>query len=234
MTSMGDQQRSDPRRDGLLAFLHAVAAIPAILTLLISDVGAAAPDEKSIANASDEALRKGFDRLRQGGLILVMRHANSPPDQAAPVGMSNGCTLQAGRGLDAAGLYQAKSIGEWLRAEGVVIHRAYTSRYCRAWDTAVLVAAGAPVIEHASQATTDPAAIADFRAFLGAEIKATPKTNILLVSHSNVAPLYGATPDDDEEELPSGAVFAVDPATGAIVFRFDLQVEHGPQTVTVD
>lgn len=187
-----------------------------------------------VAAGADDDLQAAFDRLRQGGLILVMRHANSPSDQVAAVGMTEGCTLQPGRGLDAAGLYQAKTIGRWLRDENVKIAKAYTSRYCRAWDTAMLVAAGAPVIEHGSQATTDPAAIKAFKAALLAEITAASGANILLVNHSNVAPLYGAVADADEEEVPSGALFAVNPETGALVLRLDLQVEHGPQTVTVE
>ena len=112
--------------------------------------------------SSDAGLRAVFDMLRGGGNVLVLRHANSPGGQAVPVGMTPGCILQAGRGLDAEGFYQARHIGEWLKKEGVPVLKAYTSDMCRAWDTARLAAGGAEVTAHPAQKTTDPEAIAAF------------------------------------------------------------------------
>lgn len=184
---------------------------------------------------ADAELREVFDILRKGGNVLVLRHANSPGGQVAPVGMTPGCVLQEGRGLDAEGFYQARHIGEWLKKEGVPVLKAYTSDMCRAWDTARLAAGGAGVASHPAQKTTDPEAIAAFKKEIEAELAANRVQNIMLVSHSNIAPLYGAKADADEEEVPSGAVFVVaPPAWDQLQARFDVRLGPQPQTVTVD
>lgn len=184
---------------------------------------------------SDAEMLAVFDALREGGNVLVLRHANSPGGQAASVGMTQGCMLQEGRGLDAEGFYQARHIGEWLQKEDVPVLKAYTSDMCRSWDTARLAAGGAEVTPHPAQKTTDPEAIAAFKKEIEAELAANPGQNIMLVSHSNIAPLYGAKADADEEEVPSGAVFVVaPPAWDQLRARFDVSLGFQPQTVTVD
>lgn len=189
---------------------------------------------EEITGAGTE-LQEVFDILRKGGNVLVLRHANSPGGQAAPIGMTPGCILQDGRGLDPEGFYQARHIGEWLKKEGVPVLKAYTSDMCRAWDTARLAAGGTEVVPHPSQKTTDPAAIAAFKREIEAELAANSGANIILVSHSNIAPLYGAKADADEEEVPSGAVFVVaPPAWDQLRARFDVRLAPQPQTVTVD
>lgn len=152
-----------------------------------------------------------FAKLQEGGYVLVMRHAHSPGGQKASVGMSEGCRLQPGRGLDATGFYQARSLGEMLAENNVPVLKAYTSMMCRAWDTAALAAGGKPVEAHPSQVSTDPATIAAMKAHVAAELAANPGTNIILASHSNIAPLYGALVKDSEEELPEGLISVVDP-----------------------
>lgn len=185
--------------------------------------------------AADTELQEVFDILRKGGNVLVLRHANSPTEQAAPVGMTPDCILQEGRGLDAEGFYQARHIGEWLKKEGVPVLKAYTSDMCRAWDTARLAAGGAGVAAHPAQKTTDATAIAAFKKEVEAELAANPGQNIMLVSHSNIAPFYGAKAEADEEEIPSGAVFVVaPPAWDQLRARFDVRFGPQPQTVTVD
>lgn len=184
---------------------------------------------------TEAELQEVFDILRKGGAVLVLRHAKSPGGQAAPVGMTPGCVLQEGRGLDAEGFYQARHIGEWLKKEGVPVLKAYTSDMCRAWDTARLAAGDADVAAHPAQKTTDAAAIAAFKKEIEAELAANPGQNIMLVSHSNIAPLYGAKAEADEEEVPSGAVFVVAPPTwDQLQARFDVRLGPQPQTVTVD
>ncbi|MHA7871233.1 MAG: histidine phosphatase family protein [Hyphococcus sp.] len=176
-----------------------------------------------------------FEALGSGGYVLVLRHANSPGGQQAAVGMTDGCVLGEGRGLDAQGLFQARYIGAALKAAGTPLLKAYTSDMCRSWDTARLAAGGADVVPHPSQKTTDLEAIAAFKKEVEAELAANPGWNIMLVSHSNIAPLYGAAALDGEAEIPSGAVFAVKPPDwGALQFRVDFTVNADPQTVTVD
>lgn len=191
--------------------------------------------QQSLAQSEPEApLQIAFDILRGGGNVLVMRHANSPHDQLAPVGMSAGCVLAEGRGLDAKGLFQARALGALLRAEEVPILKAYTSDLCRAWDTAALTAGGASVVPHPAQKTTDPDTIAAFKKQIEAELKANPGQNIILSNHSNIAPLYGAKAPGNEDEVPSGAIFVVIPPNWESTIRIALDVEVSPQTVTVE
>lgn len=202
------------------AILTFAAALPAV---------AEKPEDKSAAV---------FDLLRSGGNVLVMRHAHSPGGQKASVGMTEGCNLQPGRGLNAEGLVQARSLGELLREENVLILKAYTSDMCRAWDTARLVAGGAPVIPHPAQKTTDPETIAAFKKEIEAELAANPGTNIILASHSNIAPLYGAIVLKGEQELPEGVINIVTApkwqGVEGVVMRIVPKVEIVSKTVTVD
>ncbi len=148
--------------------------------------------------------------LRMGGNLIVMRHASAPPDQKTAVGMTAGCVLEGPRGLDAAGFATARLIGDWLALRDVAIAKVYTSDICRAYDTAVLVAAGrAPVIPRGELKSDDPEIAAAFKKSLEAELAVSPAANIVLVTHSNVTPLYWAGPLDGEEETPSGRVHVV-------------------------
>lgn len=165
-------------------------------------------------------------RLRSGGHVLVMRHASSPHDQSGPVGLSEGCRLGEGRGLDALGLYQARALGAFLKNESAPLLGVYTSRMCRSWDTARLAAGGATVQPHDSQMTTDSKEIAVFKDEIVSLLLENPGHNILLVSHSNIAPLYGAYAKGDEEEVPSGVVFLVEPDQWRALARYEV---HGAQ-----
>jgi phosphohistidine phosphatase SixA len=190
-----------------------------------------AAQENDKAAAQEKA---AFEIMRAGGNVLVMRHANSPSGQKAPVGLTEGCQLQPGRGLDAIGLYQARSLGELMREKEIPILKAYTSDMCRAWDTARLVAGGAPVTPHASQKTTDPQAIAAFKKEIEAELAANPATNIILSNHSNIAPLYGAKAEEGEEEVPSGAIFVIRPPEWETIERIEYFIDATPATITVE
>ncbi|WP_411816920.1 histidine phosphatase family protein [Hyphococcus sp. DH-69] len=174
-----------------------------------------------------------FQSLRAGGHVLVMRHANSPSGQKAPLGLSAGCTLGDGRGLDALGFYQARGLGEVLRAQEVPIAKAYTSPMCRSWDTAALAAAGAPVEMSETQISEDPSVVSAFKAQITEEI-ASGGGNIILASHSNIAPFYGATPRATEEEVPSGVIYVIDPATWQAIARIDLVSAAGQPSVAVE
>ncbi len=148
--------------------------------------------------------------LREGGNLIVMRHASAPPDQKTAVGLTAGCVLEGPRGLDAAGFATARLIGDWLALSDAPIAKVYTSDICRAYDTAVLVAAGrAPVIPRSELKSDDPETATAFKQVLEADLAASPATNIVLVTHSNVTPLYWAGPLEGEEETPSGRVHVV-------------------------
>ncbi|MEX6632873.1 histidine phosphatase family protein [Hyphococcus lacteus] len=174
-----------------------------------------------------------FNVLQNGGYVLVMRHANSPSGQKAALGLSAGCTLGEGRGLDALGFYQARGLGEVLRDHDVPIQKAYTSPMCRSWDTAALAAAGAPVEMSHAQVSTDPTEIAAFKAKVTQELDGA-SGNIILASHSNIAPLYGATKRDSEDEVPSGVIYVIDPSDWRVYARIDLINAPGQPSVAVE
>ncbi len=156
------------------------------------------------------SLEKLVELMRSGGNLIVMRHASAPFGQKTAIGMTAGCVLEGPRGLDAAGFSRARFVGDWLALSDVPIARIYTSDVCRAYDTAILVAANrALVIPRNELNSDDPAIAAFFKKLLEAELAAAPLTNIVLVTHSDVAPLYWADPQDGEEEALSGRVHVV-------------------------
>lgn len=161
--------------------------------------------------------------LAHGGAVILMRHANSPSGQLAPVGMTGGCILGEGRGLDAKGFFQARFIGEFLKSKGVAVAAAYTSDMCRTWDTARLVAGGAPVAPEPALKTTNIAEIDAFKQKIAARLASHPGENLLLVSHSNIVPLYADWGSPDE--IPSGVVLIVDPATWTVKDKLNLDVD---------
>jgi broad specificity phosphatase PhoE len=100
--------------------------LPAILGVATPAVPAAAADDEEIARA-----------LRAGGLVIVVRHGATFPDQADtdPLNFDN---IAAQRNLNDKGKVLAKEFGAALRQAGVPVGAVYTSKYNRAYETAVL------------------------------------------------------------------------------------------------
>ena len=207
-------------------------------TFLSSACATGADKTPSLAAGSEKddtsALKQAASILGQGGYVLVMRHGKSPHDQTSSVGLSTGCTLAEGRGLSPAGFAEARAMGSVLAEAKIPILRAYTSDLCRAFDTASLVAGGAPVIPHPAQKTTDASFIAQFKKEIEAELIANSGTNIILASHSNVAPLYGAAVRPGEEDLPEGVVSIVDPEGWRTIIRMTMDTATNRGELTVD
>jgi hypothetical protein len=88
--------------------------------------GPAAADDRDIAQA-----------LRAGGLVIVVRHGATFPDQADtdPLNFEN---IAVQRNLNDKGKALAKDFGDALRQVGVPIGKVYTSKYNRAYETAVI------------------------------------------------------------------------------------------------
>ena len=88
--------------------------------------GPAAADDKDIAQA-----------LRAGGLVIVVRHGATFPDQADtdPLNFEN---IAAQRNLNDKGKALAKAFGDALRQVGIPVGKVYTSKYNRAYETAVI------------------------------------------------------------------------------------------------
>jgi len=77
-------------------------------------------------------------RLREGGLVLLVRHAQTVSGTGDPSGFRlDDRTTQ--RNLDERGRAQARAWGALLRAERVPVGRALTSAWCRCIETAELI-----------------------------------------------------------------------------------------------
>src|ERR1700732_5344234 len=104
----------------------ALAAFVGLFAVFFVAVPSAYAEDKDIAQA-----------LRAGDLVIVVRHGATFPDQADtdPFNLDN---IAAQRNLNDKGKALAKSFGDALRAAGVPVGKAYTSKFNRAFETAVL------------------------------------------------------------------------------------------------
>ena len=79
-------------------------------------------------------------KMKDGGHILMIRHALAP-GTGDPANFRIGdCATQ--RNLDDRGRNQARSIGDWLRTNGIGSARVYSSQWCRCLETAKLLEMG--------------------------------------------------------------------------------------------
>ena len=103
------------------------AAILGVLPLLI---GA----HRSSAAADDDVL---VARVRAGGVAVLLRHAITDPGIGDPPDFRlDTCSTQ--RNLSAEGRAQARRIGAWFAAHGLVPARVRSSAWCRCLDTGTL------------------------------------------------------------------------------------------------
>jgi phosphohistidine phosphatase SixA len=106
-----------------------VNALPAFIGLL-TILSVAAP----ATSAQDQDIAR---TLHAGDLVIVVRHGATFPDQADtdPLNFNN---ISAQRNLNDKGKALAKAFGDALRQVGVPIGKVYTSKYNRAYETAVI------------------------------------------------------------------------------------------------
>jgi phosphohistidine phosphatase SixA len=89
---------------------------------------------------ADSAHADMIGKMKTGGHILLIRHALAP-GTGDPANFRIGdCTTQ--RNLDERGRNQARSIGNWLRTQGIGSARVYSSQWCRCLETAKLLEMG--------------------------------------------------------------------------------------------
>ncbi len=74
--------------------------------------------------------------LRQGGVVLALRHALAPGTFDPPGFQLGECSTQ--RNLNDEGRAQARQIGAWFQAQGLQPARVRSSPWCRCVDTARL------------------------------------------------------------------------------------------------
>jgi len=94
----------------------------------------------SIFSTTAQANEATWRALQEGGLVILMRHSLAP-GIGDPPGFERGrCETQ--RNLSAAGRNQAQAAGRAFRERGIPIAAVYSSSWCRALDTAELMALG--------------------------------------------------------------------------------------------
>jgi phosphohistidine phosphatase SixA len=106
------------------------------LGLMMAGISATAADAQTLGGV---AL---VSALRQGGYVLVMRHANSPaqpPDKSA----ADAENVKLERQLDAAGRDSARAMGEAVKVLHLPIGEVFSSPTYRALQTAKLASLGA-------------------------------------------------------------------------------------------
>lgn len=170
------------------------------------------PAGNGLAQSLDEAALVNL--LREGGLVLVMRHASSPR-QAPTADTANPDNINIERQLDEAGRRDAMAMGESIRRLGIPITEVDSSPAYRTLETARLAGfvdvrirdyLGNQGMVNASEAFKDRL-LADLEA-------APPGGNRLLITHSpNIA---AAFPELDPE-TEQGEVLVIDPRISVTV-----------------
>ncbi len=161
-----------PNKRAFLGLGAAIAMATAFSTVTLADTD------------SDKALVKD---LRGGGLVILVRHGATFPDQADtdPLNFDN---ITAQRNLNDKGKALAKAFGDVLTKLSVPVGKVYTSKYNRAYETAVV--AGFKDIEKTPDLTEGglivPPNENTRRAEALRKLVATPPpagTNVILITH---------------------------------------------------
>jgi len=147
--------------------------------------------------------------LKQPGTVALMRHALAP-GTGDPASFQLGyCATQ--RNLNAQGRDQAQRIGVALRGAGIIFDHVWSSGWCRAYDTAVLMDMGQVTVRpflHSFFAGRGNAA-SQTQATLDALAALPMREDVLIVSHQvNITALTGVFPASGEiiiaRRLPDG------------------------------
>lgn len=155
------------------------------------------------ANA-DEAL---WSRLREGGLVVMMRHATAPGVGDPPGFRLGDCATQ--RNLSAEGRAEARRIGEAFRRNRVPIDEVRSSEWCRCRETAELAfgryTAWPQINSFFDDRSAEPQQTAATRALMAGW---KGKGNLVLVTHQvNISAASGsfASPGGIVVLQPAGA-----------------------------
>jgi phosphohistidine phosphatase SixA len=199
------------------------SSVTSLLFSIALAVSAAHADDRNIAQA-----------LRAGGLVLVVRHGATFPDQAdaAPINFDN---VAAQRNLNDKGKALAKAFGEALRQTGVPVGKVYTSKFNRAYETAVI--AGLPDIEKTADLTEGGLIVSPnensrrseaFRKMLAVVPK--ERTNTILVTHQpNIVAALGK----DWFDVKEGETSIFRPVDGGYKLVARIQMDEWPRIATV-
>jgi phosphohistidine phosphatase SixA len=131
--------------------------------------------------------------LRTGGVVLLLRHAQTTAGVGDPPGFRlDDCATQ--RNLDERGRQQSRAWGEALRREGVTVSRVLSSAWCRCLETAELMSAGpVEVFAPLSSFFEDRAGAAASRTGIRAFVRSWrgPGVAVLVTHQVNIMGAYG-------------------------------------------
>ena len=199
------------------------AAALALFSGLCGALGFAIPSRAVADNANL------IQALRAGGFVIVVRHGATFPDQADtdPLNFDN---ITAQRNLNDKGKALAKAFGDAIRQAGVPVGQVYTSKYNRAYETAVI--AGFNHIEKTADITEGGLVVSPnennrrakaFRGLLGTA--PTPGTNTILITHKpNIIDALGK----DWFDVKEGEASIFRPENGSYRFIARVQMEDWP------
>ena len=168
--------------------------------------------------------------LRGGGLVVLVRHGATFPDQADtdPLNFDN---IAAQRNLNDKGKALAKAFGEALHQAAVPVGKVYTSKYNRAYETAVL--AGFKDIEKTADLTEGGLIVSPNENARRAEalrklLAAAPQagTNTVLITHQpNIVAALGK----DWFDVKEGEASIFRPANGSYTLVARVQMDEWPR-----
>jgi broad specificity phosphatase PhoE len=167
--------------------------------------------------------------LHAGGIVIVVRHGATFPDQADtdPLNFEN---VAAQRNLNEKGKALAKAFGDAIRQARVPVGKVYTSKYNRAYETAVI--AGFKNVEKTANITEGGLVVspnennrrmAAFHELLGTA--PTPGTNTILITHKpNIIDALGR----DWFDVKEGEASLFRPENGSYNLIARVQMEDWP------
>ena len=168
--------------------------------------------------------------LRAGGLVIVVRHGATFADQADtdPLNFEN---IAAQRNLNDKGKTLAKAFGDALRQGGIPVGEVYTSKYNRAYETAVI--AGLKNIEKTADLTEGGLVVSPnennrrieaFHKMLGTAPK--PGSNTILITHKpNIVDALGK----DWFDVKEGEASLFRPENGSYKLLARVQMDEWPR-----
>src|SRR6516165_4277072 len=188
----------------------------------------ALPGSVMPGRAADNA--KVVQALRAGGLVIVVRHGATFPDQADtdPLNFDN---IAAQRNLNDNGKALAKAFGGSLRLARIPVGKVYTSKYNRAYETAVL--AGFKDIEKTTDLTEGGLIVSpnenNRRAEAFRRMIATPPqahTVTILITHQpNIIAALGK----DWFDVKEGEASIFRPSSGSYKLLTRVQMDQWPR-----
>ena len=136
------------------------------------------------------AFANDWDLLRGPDTVALVRHALAPGTGDPPGFTLGDCATQ--RNLDERGRAQARALGAEMRARGITFDAVYASQWCRARETAELMAVGPVVETPALNSFFGDFSLRDSRTATARDLLAESDGRVMLVSHQvNISALTG-------------------------------------------